>query len=89
MSSFRGIPLVELPQIYKHTTDGFATPLLRTNEIQVIGDNAGEIILYGDTKTQEHTDTSVEPPEYSLAMWRGFGMVVDAPENIGLIRITG
>lgn len=88
VSSFRGIPLIELPQIYKNTTDGFMTPLLPADEIHVIGDNAGEIILYGATQSQEHVDTNTEPPEYSLAMWRGYGMVIDRPESVGIIKIT-
>jgi len=89
LTDFRGIPLVELPQIYKRTADGYNTPLLPENQIQVIGDNAGEIILYGDVTTQEYTDAKTEPPEYSLAMWRGFGMVIDQPESVGIINITG
>lgn len=89
LTSFRGIPLIELPQIYKRSIDGYNTPLLKIDEVHVIGDNAGEIILYGGTERQEHVDTSTEPPEYSLAMWRGFGMVVDQPENVGIIKLTG
>lgn len=88
LTSFRGIPLIELPQIFKRTHDGFSTPLLPANEIHVIGDNAGEIITYGGTETQEHISTETEPPEYSLAMWRGFGMVIDQPENVGIIKIV-
>lgn len=88
LTDFRGIPLVELPQIYKRTADGYNTPLLPTNQIQVIGDNAGEIILYGDVTTQEYTDDKTEPPEFAMSMWRGFGMVIDQPENVGIINIA-
>jgi hypothetical protein len=88
LTDFRGIPLIELPQIYKRTADGYNTPLLPADQIQVIGDNAGEIILYGGVSTQEYTDDKTEPPEFAMSMWRGFGMVVDQPENIGIIKIT-
>jgi hypothetical protein len=88
LTDFRGIPLVELPQIYKRTADGYNTPLLHSDEIHVIGDDAGEIILYGDVTTQEYTDDKTEPPEFAMSMWRGFGMVIDRPENIGIIKIT-
>lgn len=87
LTDFRGIPLVELPQIFKHTADGYYTALLPANEIHVIGADAGEIILYGDVTTQEYTDDKTEPPEFAMSMWRGFGMVVDAPESIGIIKI--
>lgn len=88
LTDFRGIPLVELPQIFKRTADGYNTPLLPANEIHVIGANAGEIILYGDVTTQEFVDDKTEPPEFAMSMWRGFGMVVDQPENVGIIKIT-
>jgi hypothetical protein len=88
VSSFRGIPLIELPQIYERTIDNYDKKLLREDLILVIGDQAGEIITYGGIETQEHTDTSTEPPEYSLAMWRGWGMIVDEPERIGVIQIV-
>jgi hypothetical protein len=86
--TFRGAPLVELPQIYKRDLDGFDTPLLPEDKVIVVGDNAGEFILYGGIESQEHTDTSIEPPDYSLAMWRGFGMIVDRPENIAILKVS-
>jgi hypothetical protein len=88
VSSFRGIPLIELPQIYERTADNFDKKLIREDMILVIGDRAGEIITYGGIETFEHTDTSVEPAEYSLALMRGWGMIVDFPENIGVIKIV-
>jgi len=87
LTDFRGIPLVELPQIFKRTADGYNTPLLPSNEIHVIGANAGEIIQYGDVTTQEYTDDKTEPPEFAMSMWRGFGMVIDQPESVGIIKI--
>lgn len=88
LTDFRGIPLVELPQIFKRTADGYNTALLPADEIHVIGDNAGEIIQYGDITEQSYTDDKTEPPEFAMSMWRGFGMVVDQPESIGIIKIT-
>jgi len=84
---FKGAPLIELPQIYKRTYDQFEEPLIPEDKVLVIGENAGEFVLYGGVETQEHVDTNIEPPEYSLAMWRGFGMIVDRPENIAVIKV--
>jgi hypothetical protein len=88
ISEFKGAPLIELPQIYKRTLDGYETALLPEDKVIVIGDNAGDFVLYGGVETQEHTDTSIEPPDYSLAMWRGFGMLIDRPENIAVIKVS-
>ena len=88
VTSFRGVQLIELPQVYERTIDNYDKKLIKEDEIHVIGDNAGEIILYGGIESQEHTNTAVEPPEYTLAIWRGYSMMIDAPENIGIIKIT-
>ena len=89
LGSFRGIRLVELPQVFKRGPGAdYAKPLLPEDIILIIGDNAGEIILYGPTETQEHFDTSVEPPAYTLSLYQGFGMIVDYPERIGVIRLV-
>lgn len=88
LTTFRGIPLIELPQIYKRTADGFDTPLIDQSRVLVIGDNAGEVILYGGVETQESTDLTTEPGDYVLAMWRGYGMILDMLENIGVIKVS-
>jgi hypothetical protein len=88
ITSYMGIPLVELPQVFEHSADNYWKKLIAEDQIMVIGDKAGEIITYGGVETQEYTDFSTEPAEYSLAMWRGWGMIVDMPENIGIIKIV-
>lgn len=88
VSSFRGTPLIELPQVFRRTADAYDEALIPEDRIYVIGDNAGEIILYGGTESQDHTDFSVEPADYVLALWRSFGMIVDRPENIGYIKVA-
>lgn len=88
VASFRGAPLIELPQVWKKEADSFETRLVPEDRILVIGDNAGEIILYGGTEFQDHTDFSTEPADYVMALWRSFGMIIDAPENIGYIKVA-
>lgn len=88
LQSFRGIPLIELPQVFRRTADNFDEPLIDGSRVLVIGDNAGEVVLYGDVETQEYTDFTTEPPDYVLSMWRGYGMIVDMLENIGVIQVT-
>ena len=88
IKSFRGAPLIELPQVFKRTYDGYDTKLIDDTKIMVIGDNAGEAVLYGGTEFQDSTDFTTEPPEYTMAMWRGFGCIIDNPYGIGIIKIV-
>jgi hypothetical protein len=88
ISEFKGAPLVELPQIYKRDLNGYDTALIPEDKVIVVGDNAGEFVLYGGVESWEHVDTSIEPPDYSLAMMRGFGIIVDRPENIAVIKVA-
>ncbi len=89
VTTFRGIQLIEIPQIYRRTINDYNGKMVDETQVLVIGDDAGEAILYGGVETQDYTDMSTEPPEYSLAMWRGFGMMIDAPQNVGIIKVTG
>lgn len=87
VTSFRGAPLIELPQVYKRGPGNtYDQRLVAEDRILVIGDNAGEIITYGGTEFQDHTDFSTEPADYVMALWRSFGLMIDAPENIGYIK---
>lgn len=88
VTSWRGIPLLELPQVYERTIANYDRKLIDEKKIELIGDNAGEIILYGGIESQEHIETNIEPPDYSLAIWRGYGLMIDAPKNIGIIRLS-
>ncbi len=88
LAQFRGIPLIEIPQIFRRTYNNYDTPLVDMTRVLVIGDNAGEIVLYGGTETQESTDLTTEPGDYVLAMWRQYGMIVDMVENIGVIKVA-
>ncbi len=88
VSNYKGVPIIELPQIFKRSLGGYDTPMLPNDKVLVIGDNAGEAILYGGTESQDSTDLRVEPAEYQLALWRSFGMIVDRPENIGVIKVN-
>lgn len=88
LTSYRGIPLIELPQVFERSAGNWNKKLIPEDIVLVIGDKPGEIVLYGQPEYQEHVDTSVEPPMYSFAMYLGWGMIIDYPENIGVIKIV-
>lgn len=87
VSTFKGVRLIELPQVFKNTADGYYDKLIPDDYVIIIGDNAGEFITYGDVMSQENTDMSIEPPVYTLALWRQYGMIVDYPERIAVIKV--
>jgi hypothetical protein len=89
LTSFRGIPLIELPQVFKRTYDGYDTKLIRDDIVKVIGDNAGEVILYGGVDFWDYTDNRYDfAPNFVISAKRQFGCIVDAPERVGIIQIV-
>lgn len=88
VSTYKGVALVELPQIFKQTKGALETKLIPDTSVLVMGDNAGEAILYGDSEFQESYNLNIEPADYTMAVWRQFGMIVDRPERMCVIRVA-
>lgn len=88
VATYKGITLVELPQVYKNQLPDLRSKMIPDNNILVVGDNAGEILMYGGTEYQDYTDMTVQPADYILNAWMSYGMIVDRPENIGVIKLT-
>jgi hypothetical protein len=94
VNTYKGIPLIELPQVYRNRLPANATGGLRdvsqrmipTNKIIVVGDNVGEIALMGETQYQDYTKMDTIPPNYVLHTWQPFTLVVDDVELIGVIE---
>ena len=88
VSVYMGVPVIELPQVFRNQLPNLREALIPEDKIIVVGDNAGEILLYGGTEYYESTDATIQPPDYVLHAWMQYGMVVDMPENIGVIKIV-
>jgi hypothetical protein len=88
VSSYKGIPLIELPQVFTNQLPDFREKLIPDNQIILVGQNAGEILMYGNVEYQDYTDMTIQPADYILNAWMSYGMVVDMPENIGVIKLT-
>lgn len=94
VTRYAGIPLVEIPQVYRNRLPAGATGGLRdatqrmipTDKVLVIGDQAGEIALMGGTEYQDYTDPTTQPPNYVLHAWQAYGMIVDDVEAIAVIK---
>jgi hypothetical protein len=88
ISTYKGATVFEIPQIQERSATDYDKPLIPNNIVLVIGDSAGSSILYGQENTQEFVDYSVEPPNYSLSVWRKYGIIIDRPENIVVIKVS-
>lgn len=88
VSMYMGIPLIELPQIFANQLPNLRQALIPEDKILVVGDNAGEILMYGGVEYQDYTDMTIQPADYILNAWMSYGMIVDMPENLGVIKLT-
>lgn len=94
VSTYLGIPLIELPQVYRNRLPANATGGLRdagnrmipTDKILVIGDQVGEIALMGGFEYQDYTDPTTQPANYVLHGWQGYGMIIDDVQSLGIIK---
>lgn len=88
LSTYRGIPIVELPTVWRHTYNEYDRQLVDHSRVLIVGANAGEAITYGAEENQESWDYTTEPADYILALWQEYGLVIDMVENIGVVKVT-
>ncbi len=94
VSSYLGVPIIELPQVYRNRLSAGATSGLRdasqrmipTDKILVIGGQPGEVVLFDGFEYQDYTDPTTQPANYVLHGWQAYGMVIDDVEQIGVIK---
>lgn len=88
VSSYNGAPVIDMPQIIANSLPTINRKLIRDDIVMVIGDDAGEIVSYGAPVDQEHVDTSKQPPDWQYHTWQSWGILVDRPEAITLIKVS-
>lgn len=86
VSTYLGIPLIEIPQIYTQRLPNIKQRKIQDNRILVIGENVGEIALVEGTKYYDYTDPTTQPPNYVLFAEQDFGVLIDNVEGIGIIK---
>jgi len=86
ISSYNGTPVVILPQIQENRLPLIDRKLIRDDVVLVIGNDPGNLVLFGDVEDQEHTDTSKQPADYAYWAWQAYGLLVDRPEQIHVIE---
>lgn len=86
LAYYRGIPIIEIPQVFRRTYDAYDTPLVDLSRVIFLAEDVGEAILYGGEETQESWDMTTEPADYVFALWQGYGLILDYIEGIGVIQ---
>ncbi len=86
VSSYKGVPLIEVPQVFKMQAPDLRERLIPDDKIVIVGQNAGEVVLYGGFETQDYTDFTIQPADYVVHGWQAYGMVIEDPEMIGVFR---
>jgi hypothetical protein len=88
VSRYLGIPVVTIPQILGNTLPTINRKLVRDDVVLIVGDNAGEIVLYGAPEDQEFIDGSKQPAEWQYHTWQSFGILLDRPEAITVVKVA-
>jgi hypothetical protein len=95
VATYLGIPVIEIPQVYRDRLDANATSLawrgtaqrmIPTDKVIVIGGDAGKIALMGGFEYQDYTDPTTQPAKYVLHGWQAYGLVIDDIQQIGVIK---
>ena len=94
VSTYLGVPIVELPQVYRNRLDANTTSswrgtgqrMIPTDKVLVIGGNAGQVVLMDGFEYQDYTDPTTQPANYVLHGWQAYGMIIDDVQQIGIIK---
>jgi hypothetical protein len=86
VTSYKGIPVIELNQVYKNDLPDVKAKMIPTDKILVVGENAGSIALMGGFEYQDYTDMRTQPGNYVLHGWQQFGLLVDEIDRLGVIK---
>ena len=86
LGKWYGVPIVGVDQIFDDPESN--TPLLPEDKILVVGKEVGEFITYGPVRVQEHTDTSIVPPQWHMWMYQSFGFMITHAEGIYVLKVS-
>jgi hypothetical protein len=88
IGTYNGALIVEIPQVLEKRLPNMDRKLVRDDVVVVVGENPGSVVLFGETQTQDHIDTTKQPPDYVLHNWQEFAFMIDNPEGIHIIETS-
>ncbi len=86
LGTYYGAPIVAMQQIYNNLVD--YTAMLPENKVLVIGENAGEFILYGPSRDKAYDDMQPTPPQFYLETYQQFGLLIDNAQGIYVLDVV-
>jgi hypothetical protein len=86
LGQYYGAPIVALNQVYNNAVD--YTAMLPETKVLVIGENAGEFILYGPSRDKAYEDMAPTPPQFYLETYQQFGLIVDNAQGIYVLDVV-
>ncbi len=86
LGRYYGANVVALDQIYDNPID--YKGLLPEDKVLVIGENVGDFIFYGDTRTQNYEDMRIIPPQYVMNLYQQFGMLITNAQGIHVLKLA-
>lgn len=87
VSSIYGIPIIELPNYRDNALPRLDAKLLDMNKVIVIGDTAGKVAI-GNEGSQSYFNYEVQPADWYQHIWYDYGVVIDDPRKIGIIKVS-
>ena len=94
VSTYMGVPVIELPQVYRNRLGANANGnlnnpqdrMIPTDRVLVIGDQVGQIALMGGFEYQDYTDPTTQPANYVVHGWQAYGLILDNVGALGVIK---
>ena len=86
VTEYKGIPLVQLNQVFAENLPDVRERLIRTDVVLVVGADAGVIATMGGFEYQDYTDMRTQPANYVLHGYQAYAMLIDAPDRVGVIK---
>jgi hypothetical protein len=86
LGRYYGVPFLAVDQVWDNPED--YNPMVPTDKVLFVGENAGTFITYGDVRQKQWTDMAPTPPQWYLEYYQQFGMIIDNAQGIYVLEIT-
>ena len=80
LGTYYGAPIVALNQIYNNLVD--YTAMIPEDKVLVIGESAGEFVLFGDVREKTWDNMEPTPPQFNVEIYQQFGLIIDNAQGI-------
>lgn len=86
LGRYYGVPFLAVQQTWDNPED--YNPMVPTDKVLFVGEEAGTFITYGDVLSKQWVDMQPTPPQWYLEYYQQFGMIIDNAQGIYVLEIT-